>query len=167
MNTLELADTLTRVAEKEGLDLIAGIIDVNFINIVSTKSGKPFGTMHTAVIHPETWKCYTEFPETMLYLVKRAAPVFGNSKAEWPGGGLEGKSYFEVDTGYVIEEETVTLKSGEILKGYKVVPPVIIGEKRNGNYDLMRQEADRGGIYLWKPGDEIKLIHKRDIKKES
>lgn len=165
METVELAINITEVARDEGLDLVARITGEDFISIVSTKSGRTFGTMHTAIFQPETWMCYTEFPDTMLYLLKLSAPVFGHSKIEWPNN-FDGNAYFEIDIGYMIIEEAVTLTNGERLKGWVVNPPQITGN-RGVEYDFLRQANEFGRAFcFWEPGySMISSIKKGRVKK--
>lgn len=91
METVELVNSINKVATDEDIALVAGITGEDFISIVSAKLGTTWATigttwatMHTPLFQPETWMCYTKFPDKMLYLLKLAAPVFGNSKIEWP-----------------------------------------------------------------------------------
>lgn len=165
METVELAINITEAARDEELALVARITGEDYISIVSTKSGETFGTMHPAVFEPDVWECYTEFPDTMLYLLKLAAPVFGSSKVEWPNN-FNGKAYFEVDIGYKIIEETLTLTNGERLKGWGVHPPVTHAE-RGAKYDFLRQAiAYDGTFYFWQPGElAIRALEPKEVKK--
>lgn len=165
METVELVNSINKVATDEGLALDAGITGEDFIRIVSTKSGATWATMHTSLFQPETWMCYTEFPDKMLYLLKLAAPVFGNSKTEWPNN-FDGNAYFEVDIGYRIREEAVTLTNGERLKGWVVSPPQITA-KRGAEYDLIRQaNVFDNSFCFWRPGYSIiRSIKKREVRK--
>lgn len=165
METVELVNSINKVATDEGLALVAGITGEDFISIVSTKSGAKWATMHTSLFQPETWMCYTEFPDKMLYLLKLAAPVFGNSKTEWPNN-FDGNAYFEVDICYRIIEEAVTLANGERLKGWVVSPPQITGD-RGVEYDFLRQANEFDSAFcFWQPGySMIWSIKKRQVKK--
>lgn len=165
METVELVNSINKVATDEGLALVAGITGEDFISIVSTKLGTTWATMHTSLFQPETWMCYTEFPDKMLYLLKLAAPVFGNSKTEWPNN-FDGNAYFEVDIGYRIREEAVTLTNGERLKGWVVSPPQITGD-RGVEYDFLRQANEFDSAFcFWQPGySMISSIKKREVRK--
>ncbi len=165
METVELVNSINKVATDEGLALVAGITGEDFISIVSAKSGATWATMHMSLFQLETWLCYTEFPSEMLYLLKLAAPVFGNSKIEWPNN-FGGKAYFKVDIGYKIIKEVVTLTNGEQLKGWVVSPPKITDE-RGVEYDFIRQAIDMGDRFcFWRPGYSIiRSIKKRQVKK--
>lgn len=165
METVELVNSINKVATDENIALVAGITGEDFISIVSTKLGTIWATMHTSLFQPETWMCYTEFPDKMLYLLKLAAPVFGNSKTEWPNN-FDGNAYFEVDIGYRIREEAVTLTNGERLKGWVVSPPQITGD-RGVEYDFLRQANEFDSAFcFWQPGySMIGSIKKRQVKK--
>lgn len=165
METVELVNSINKVATDEDIALVAGITGEDFISIVSTKSGATWATMHTSLFQPETWMCYTEFPDKMLYLLKLAAPVFGNSKTEWPNN-FDGNAYFEVDIGYSIREEVVTLTNGERLKGWVVSPPQITGD-RGVEYDFLRQANEFDSAFcFWRPGySMIWSIKKLQVKK--
>lgn len=165
METVDLAISITEVARDEGLALVARITGEDFISIVSAKSGATWGTMHTAVFEPDIWECYTEFPDVMLYLLKLAAPVFGESKLEWPNN-FNGKAYFEVDIGYKIIKEAVTLTNGKRLKGWVVNPPQAKGD-RNVEYDFLRQANAMDGTFcFWQPGQPgIRILWPKKVKK--
>lgn len=165
METVELAINITEVARDEGLALVARITGEDFITIVSTKSGVTWGTMHTAVFEPDLWECYTEFPGEMMHLIGEAAPVFGSSEVEW-SYNFNGRAYFEVDIGYKIIEEAVTLTNGERLKGWVVSPPEIKA-KRGAEYDFLRQaNAYDGTFYFWQPGKlAIRALEPKEVKK--
>lgn len=166
MKIVELVNSINKVATDEGFALVARDSGVtSFIRIVSTKSGATWATMHRSLLQLETWKCYTEFPDEMLFLLKLAAPVFAKSKTKWPNG-LRPEAYFEVDIGYNIIKEVVTLTNGEQLKGWVVSPPEITAE-RGAEYDLMRQKADMGGgFHFWEPGKAlVSIIMEWQVKK--
>lgn len=165
METVELVNSINKVATDEDIALVAGITGEDFISIVSAKSGATWATMHTSLFQPETWMCYTEFPDKMLYLLKLAAPVFGNRKTEWPNN-FDGNAYFEVDIGYRIREEAVTLTNGERLKGWVVSPPQITGD-RGVEYDFLRQANEFDSAFcFWQPGySMIGSIKKREVLK--
>lgn len=165
METVDLVNSINKVATDEGLALVAGITGEDFISIVSAKSGATWATMHMSLFQLETWLCYTEFPDKMLYLLKLAAPVFGNSKTEWPNN-LDGNAYFEVDIGYKIIKEAVTLTNGQRLEGWVVSPPEITAE-RGVEYDFIRQAVDMGDRFcFWKPGKAlVSIIMEWQVKK--
>ena len=163
MKIVELVNSINKVATDEGFALVARDEGVtSFIRIVSTKSGETWATMHRSLLQPEVWKCYTEFPDETLFLLKLAAPVFGKSKTKWPNG-LRPEAYFEVVIGYKIIKEVVTLTNGQRLEGWVVSPPEI----RDAEYDLMRQTIDMGDrFYFWEPSKPlVSIIMEWQVKK--
>lgn len=165
MNALELAFNITEVARNEGLALVAHVTGENFITIVSAKTGAWFATVQTAILDPYTWECYTEFPSALLDLLRKSGPFFGNSKPEWPNN-MNGNAYFEIDEGYMITEEAVTLTNGERLKGWLVRPPEI-SDPRTVEYNLIDEKNDRYGRFcFWQPGKAvIRILKKSEVKK--
>ncbi|MBD5834736.1 hypothetical protein [Lactobacillus delbrueckii] len=165
MNAIELAYNITKEARSDGLALAASVTGENFISIISTKTGERFATVYTAVLDPYTWLCYTEFPSTLLNLLRKSGPFFGNSKPEWLSN-TNGDAYFEIDEGYMIIEEAVTLTNGERLKGWVVKPPEI-SDPRTVEYNLIDEENERYGRFcFWQPGKaRIRILKNSEVKK--
>lgn len=96
-------------------------------------------------------------------LIGRSAPVFGSSDIEWPPI-LKPEAYFEVDIGYKVIEEVVTLTNGKRMKGWVVNPPQITA-KRGAKYDRMRELSALGCFWFWEPGKvEISAIDNNGVK---
>ena len=165
METVELASNISEVARDEGLALVAHVTGENFITIVSAKTGARFATVHTAILDPYTWECYTEFPSALLDLLRKSGPFFGNSKPEWPNN-MNSDAYFEIDEGYMITKEAVTLTNGEQLKGWLVRPPEI-SDPRTVEYNLIDEKNEQYGRFcFWQPGKAvIRILKNSEVKK--
>lgn len=160
-----MVNSINEWATNQGL--VASIAGEDFIRIIDF-TGETWATMYTSVCQPETWMCYTECPNMLAGLLGRSAPVFGSSEIEWPKwpSNEQKDAYFEVDIGYKIIEEMVTLTNGKRLKGWVVSPPQIKA-KRGAKYDLIRQaNAHDGTFYFWQPGKlAIKALEPKEVKK--
>lgn len=161
METVELVNSINELAPGRGL--VAEVKGENFIRIIDF-TGETWATMFRSVFQPETWNCYTECPNMLAGLLGKAVPAFGKSETKWPNG-LWPEVYFEVDIGYKIIEEAVTLTNGKRLKGWVVNPPE--GKaKRGAKYDRMRELSALGCFWFWEPGKvEISAIDNDGVKK--
>jgi hypothetical protein len=162
METVELVNSINKLAPDRGL--VAEIKGENSIRIIDF-TGETWATMFRSVFQPETWNCYTKYPNMLAGLLGKAVPAFGKSKTKWPNG-LWPEAYLDVDIGYMIIEEAVTLTDGQRLEGWVVNPPEITA-KRNADYDLIRQTIDMsGGFCFWNPSKPlISIIKKGQVKK--
>ena len=79
---------------------------------------------------------------------------------------MNGDAYFEIDEGYMIIEEAVTLTNGERLKGWVVNPPEI-SDPRTVEYNLIDEKNDRYGRFcFWQPGKAgIRILKNSEVKK--